>query len=355
MDCFVTGHAIRIWINVGAAPVRGHFYWRYSRRDINAISMRIIGLIDKNSGPGFHRIMMPLLLMRDTDVYITNAVREEDFEKGCDAIYYNRLIGDAVLKLHARYHFRIVVDVDDWWHLDPHHIMYDCHLRERIPVHQIKHLEIADLVTCTHERLAEKVYPFNKNVVVIPNAIPQHEFFPINRTEANYRRVFWQGSVTHERDIALLAGPIKRLDKRKFFMVMAGFTDQPEWHSMVSKYTNGLRMPGKIIPGAPVREYYQAYSNADVCVCPLVDSRFNVMKSNLKVLEAAHSGLPVIASAVHPYLDMPLLYARKQPDWYRWLNDIDAQEECAGNLAAFCRKHYDYQTINERRREVFYG
>lgn len=317
--------------------------------------MRIIGLINRNSGPGFHRIMLPLVWMRDTDVYITNSVTEADFEKGCDAIYYNRVISENILKLQAKYRFKIIVDVDDYWHLDPHHIAYQSHIESDFVAQQLGHLRIADAVTTTHERLAEKIYPFNKNVHVIPNAIPNDpQYFPVERTEANMRRIFWQGSITHERDIKLLEGPIKRLDKGKFFMTLAGFMDQPEWHRMVSMYTNGLRMKGQIINGAAVTEYYKAYQHGDVCVCPLLDTPFNNMKSNLKVLEAAHSGLPVIASHVHPYLDMPLLYVKKQTDWYKWLNDIPAQEEMAGKLAEFCREHYDYKTINEKRRDVFY-
>lgn len=317
--------------------------------------MRIIGLINRNSGPGFHRVMLPLLWMRDTDVYVTNAVTEADFEKGCDAIYYNRVISEEILKLQSKYHFKIVVDVDDYWHLDPHHIAYQDHIDSNFVNQQIGHLALADAVTTTHERLAEKIYPFNKNVHIIPNAIPNDpQYFPVERTAANMRRIFWQGSITHERDIQLLAGPVRRLNKDRFFMTMAGFTNHAAWHRMVAMYTNGLRMKGQIIDGAPVTEYYRAYKHADVCVCPLLNTPFNTMKSNLKVLEAAHSGLPVIASHVHPYLDMPLLYVNKQTDWYKWLNDIPAQEEMAGKLADFCRKHYDYQTINEKRRRVFY-
>jgi glycosyltransferase involved in cell wall biosynthesis len=123
---------------------------------------------------------------------------------------------------------------------------------------------------------------------------------------------------------------------------------------MASAYTNGLKLKGVIMPGLPPHLYYSNYKYADVCVIPLVDSPFNSMKSNLKVLEAAHSGLPVIASAVHPYLDVPVLQVKKQGDWYKWLNDVDAQQENAKVLSEFVKINYDYNTINENRRKVFY-
>jgi glycosyltransferase involved in cell wall biosynthesis len=314
----------------------------------------IFGLVNRNSGPSLHRILMPLLLMPDTDVYITNAVEEKNFEeKRPTWIYYNRMISDEVLALQSKYHFQIAVDVDDWWHLDPHHIMYEHHMAANTPLHQTKHLEIADVVTTTHERLAEKVYEFNKNVVIVPNAIPQHEYFPVVKTESEYTRIFWQGSITHERDIALLRNPIKRLDAKKFMMVMAGHTNQVEWDRMASMYTNGMRLPGVVLPGVGVTEYYRNYQYADVCVCPLIESPFNAMKSNLKVLEAAHSGLPVIASDVHPYKGMPLMYVGRQGDWYRWLNDVDGHKEHAAKLSEYVRVHYDFDTINEKRKSIF--
>jgi glycosyltransferase involved in cell wall biosynthesis len=321
--------------------------------------VKIFGLINRNSGPGFHRVMMPLLLMKETDAYITNAVEESDFEKRRpDLIYYNRLISDDVLRLQSKYHFRIAVDVDDWWELDTHHILYKHSRDNNFPAHQIKHLRMADVVTCTHERLAEKVYEFNKNVVVCPNAIPEHDYFPVQRTvSANgHKRIFWQGSVTHEADVNLLRSTVKKLDKEKFMMVMAGYTEQIEWERMGDCFTNYKKMPGVVLPGTVPWEYYKNYQYADICVVPLLSTRFNVMKSNLKILEAAHSGLPCIASNVHPYKNMEgVMYADKKQDWYNWLM---AQNEWPGRaeaLSAYCKKFFNFEEINQKRRAAIVG
>lgn len=318
--------------------------------------MKIFGLINKNSGPGFHRIWMPLENMPEIDCYITNGVTEEDFEKRRpDWIYYNRLISDDVLLLQGRYHFRVAVDVDDWWHLDPHHVMFRWSRDNNGVAHAIKHLRIADLVTTTHERLAEKVYEFNKNVVILPNAIPDHQFFPTVRTEAvaGVRRVFWQGSVTHEADVNLLRKTVKQLSPERFRMVMAGYTEQVEWERMADCFTNYKKMPGVVLPGLPPHEYYSYYKYADVCVVPLLSTKFNAMKSNLKILEAAHMGLPVIASDVHPYKGMEgVMYARSGGDWKRLLEDWEQQNEQARVLKKYCDKHFNFDAINKLRKEA---
>lgn len=314
----------------------------------------IFGLINKDSGPGYHRIHMPLVSMKGVDAYITNHITPEDFAtKKPTAIYYNRAVSDDVI-LHARaVGCKIVVDVDDYWLLDPHHIAYQHYKDNFFESLQIKHLHLADLVTTTHARLAEKIYPYNKNVVILPNAIPAS--FTAERTQAERTRIFWQGSITHEKDIELLRNPVKRLDKQSFAMILAGYTQHPAWDKMVAAYTNGLQMPGMVLPGSGPESYYQHYQHADICVAPLLDTCFNSMKSNLKVLEAAHLGLPVIASKVNPYLNMPgLCYVEKQSDWYKWLmtlTDASEREARGKELQDYCRRTYDYIMINLKRKQ----
>lgn len=318
----------------------------------------IFGLINKNSGPGFHRIHMPLLLMQDTDVFITNAATPERFEeKKPTTIFYNRIISDEILALQSKYHFKIIVDIDDYWHLDPSHILYKYHMENRMPEHLVKHIRLADVVTTTHERLAEEVYKINRNVVVLPNAIPTHTYFPRLRLPSGNgkRRIFWQGSVTHGKDIELLRGPFRKLDKNKFSTIIAGYMpNEPEWDRMVTCFTDGLRLPGMVLQGANVEKYYENYRYADICVAPLRDNKFNAMKSNLKVLEAAHMRLPVIASCVNPYLNIPgVMYVRKQKDWTDWLN---AKEDILSMHAKLLHDHvkrnFNFDAINEQRKQV---
>lgn len=216
---------------------------------------------------------------------------------------------------------------------------------------QIKHLQNADLITTTHERLAELIYPYNPNVVILPNAIPDHEYFNFDRSESILPRVFWQGSITHEKDIALLKNPFKRLNKCA--TVIAGYTKHDVWGKMVNAFTNGLSLPGLVLPALPPHQYYSNYAHADVCVAPLLDTKFNNLKSNLKAIEAAKAGLPMICSKVNPYLDLPVLYAESQRDWFRHINNLihdgAMRIELGDQLKGYCEVHYNYETINKKR------
>lgn len=316
--------------------------------------MKILGLVTKDSGPGFHRVMMPLLMMDGPDCYITNQGSKTDIENA-DIVFYSRAVGEEFINYARSLNKKIVVDVDDWWRLDYHHISYKEHLEVGFPRLQIDHIEKADMVITTHERLAAKIRPYNSNILICPNAIPDHEYFDTERTESVLPRIFWQGSITHERDLMLLKNPFKRLTGCA--TVIAGYTEHDVWGKMVNAFTNGLTLPGAVLPGTTPMEYYHNYSYADICVAPLLKTEFNSMKSNLKVLEAAHAGLPIVCSKVDPYLDLPVLYAEKQSDWFKHLNmlihDKYARYIHGHNLKNHCDKYFNYKQINKLRYDRF--
>lgn len=325
--------------------------------------MRIIAFVNSNNGPAYHRIIMPLLLMRSMDVYVTNDLKVEDFEKGCDIFMYNRILPDHALpiikELQHRYGFKICVDIDDYWELDEHHILYQEYQRIEFAKKQIEQIINADVILTTHSRLAEEVAVYNANVHVCPNAIPKAGQFDIEREPHYLTRLFWQGSDTHKQDIALLKTPIDKLGPLagKMKMIMAGYAeDHADWYNMVIDYTANLKHQYKLIPYAPITEYYKAYAEADICLIPLLNSKFNRHKSNLKVLEAANLGLPVIVSEVHPYLDLPVLYCKHSGDWIKHITRLvgsrKRQKEAGTQLAEYVAEHYNFNKINNTRREI---
>lgn len=335
---------------------------------------KIFGLIKRNSGPGFHRITIPLSLMDGADCYLFNAASPEDFERlRPDAIYYNRDIGDEVLELQRKYHFKIVVDMDDYWYLDPHHVLFRYMKDNQIHVHYEKHMRIADVVTTTNERLAEEIYKINKNVVIVPNAIPKEKLrvqefirehhdasqlvFPSTRVPSvnGKKRIFWQGSITHEKDVNILRKTMKKLDAEKFMSIVVGYDADPIWERVCDCLTDYQRLEHVIFKGTTPYEYYGHYRYSDIAIVPLLSTKFNKYKSCLKVLEAAHVGLPVIASNVHPYKDMPgVLYPKNNEDWYNMLNMPDDElAEHARILKQHCDTHFNFTEINKKRLEAF--
>ncbi len=334
--------------------------------------MNIIGLYDQ-FGPSYHRIYVPLKTIKGVDkCLITNHLTEARIEEhGCDVLFYNRLPPanelEEVIKLKEKYGFKIVVDMDDHFNLDATHIMHDYYQEHGISSKIINSLSIADAITVTHGRLGDALSSYHQNIWAVPNSINRgFEQFQIDRTKSERIRLFWQGSITHENDLKILRYPLSRISNdpiaNKIFMVMCGFHEgEKTWERMAHYYTAGLKIPGAIQGGTEAEKYYANYSFADIALIPLVESRFNSYKSNLKVLEAAAAGIPVIVSAVHPYKDdFPpefVNYVHNQTEWYKHIkrltNDPEERKAQGMQLSAWCNIYYNFDAINATRFELF--
>lgn len=329
--------------------------------------MRILVLTQKFSGCGYHRLMLPISFMPKEYGRITDTITEEELaEKKYDIVYINRIWEkDDLIELRKKYGFKLVVDVDDYWILNADHLMFDSFNASGYASKLIYHMREADLVTCTHERLTEAIAVHNPNVLIAPNAIPYgNGQFNGERYATDNVKIFWAGGITHDQDLKILEGPLKKLNSN-VQMILGGYADSNEteryyWGKMAGYFTDNKRLPYTLFRGREVFEYYDLFKYADIMLIPLVKNNFNKYKSNIKILEAAGKAVPVVVSAVDPYLGFPddvvnYVYDRKQWIEYieRLLNDADLRNEQGANLHEYCRKHYNFNKINEVRQNAF--
>jgi hypothetical protein len=326
--------------------------------------MRILAITSKTSGVGYHRIMMPLVNMKKDYCLMTDTVSEETFEGNYDIVVMNRMLAnitpEQMSEWRKKYGFKLIVDNDDYWHLDPSHILYERYVLNNVPQQIINWIKIADLCTVTHERLADEVYQYNQNVEILPNAIPYgEEQFKDFKTESDIVRLFWSGSGTHGKDMEILRNPMKRINF-PVKTVIAGYNEgeKPIWDGMIAAFTNGLKLNPKIYNYNEVTSYMAAYCDSDISLIPLADSKFNSMKSNLKVLETAAKKNPVIVSNVDPYRGFyPACKVNTQKDWYYWIkllvNDADARKSYGNDLYEYCNKNFNLHEVNKRRFAIY--
>ena len=321
--------------------------------------MKILIIYD-NSAPKYHRILLPLVYMPGVEIVITHQITEA-LCQDIDILYFNRLIpGCAIAQVLAwrkAYGFKIVVDFDDHWNLEPDHYLYESYKQQKLSLYMIAWLDEADAVTVTHERLANDVMQVNSNVHVLPNAIPKDGQFLAKKQPSELTRLFWAGGITHAKDIELLKYPVRKLKDLPIQMVMGGFGKNSVYYKMRNDFTNYGKLPNELLQGLPVKDYYYMYSKCDIALIPLTDNVFNSHKSNLKILEAANIGANVVVSNVHPYKDIPYVnYVDTPEDWerhVRWLiaNPYEAKEQAA-NLQQYCDERFNFETINKTRKEI---
>jgi hypothetical protein len=325
--------------------------------------MRILAVTSKFSGVGYHRIMMPLVNMQKDYCMITDTINELVFDNNYDIVIFNRFLTSTdaklLVKMKLKYDFKLIVDNDDYWILPPSHVLYERYKESNISEVITEYMRVADLCTCTHERLADEIYKYNTNVEILPNALPYgKEQFQDDKIDSDKVRLFWSGSGTHAPDMDILRNPIKKINF-PIKTVIAGYNlgEKHIWDRMIGVFTNGLKLNPTIYDYAGVTKYMGAYADSDISVIPLVDNKFNAMKSNLKVLETASKRNPAIVSNVHPYKDMPVCYVNNQKDWYYWIKlltfDDAARIEYGQKLFEYCDRVYNFDAINNKRFAIY--
>ena len=331
--------------------------------------MKILACSYRYSGCSYHRIQLPLLTMEGIDAKVTNKIDAlEDDEY--DIFFFNRVnnIYDGQLdEARKKYNCKVIVDIDDSWNLPYQHMLYETYQRE-IARRITRNIEQADIVFASTNKLAELVFEYNKNVIVVPNAIPFGiGQFNEDKEQSDKIRIFWCGGSTHEKDIELLKNPIKRLKPHSndIKMVLGGVHTSNEyeqyiWNNMLNYFTDNQSLPFEVFGGLPTDQYMELYNHADIGLIPLEKGMWQSYKSNLKILEFATKKIPVIVSNVEPYnidKDAPVLWVNNQSDWYKHIKHLIYNEEKRKQLGQqlydWAKSKYDIKQSNEIRKTAF--
>ena len=330
--------------------------------------MRILGFGNRMSGVTLHRITLPLAYMSDIVGQVTDIPTIEMLEENWDILFYNRLspLDQDWEEVHKQMNCKIVMDMDDDWLLPPNHLNYYDYL-ERKPIIE-NNFRYADLITCTNQNIADRIYPFNKNIQIFPNALPYgHHQFTEDKREDERVRIFWAGGVTHQHDLEILKYPLQRLKPlaNKIKMVLGGYNDTDAvtkylWDQMFNSFTCNGQLPYTKLHSLEPINYMQHFEWADIMLVPLENSRWHSCKSNLKLLEAACKKVPVICSKVEPYtLDMtaPVLWVEKQTDWFKHIKDLilnpNKRIEYGEKIHEWATKNYNLFEVNKGRKQAF--
>lgn len=150
---------------------------------------------------------------------------------------------------------------------------------------------------------------------LLPNMVPDDQFFPIHfREKGEKLHIVYMGSKTHQADLEQIIGVVNQTsDKYKWTFI--GYCP-PEIKSLVN-----------YIDWIPLSSYLMTIRGlkAHVGIAPLIESKFNECKSNIKLLEYGQIGLATIASNVYPYKDSGTFLVNKPraKEWIKYLGELE--------------------------------
>jgi len=326
----------------------------------------------KFAGCGFYRQYQPhnrLAKTKDCDVLLGAGVWDKDgqFSVDADIVHYHKgyfdFEGMAECKKRG---IKVVVDFDDWWQLDTEHIFYKKYQEDGTTEILKKLARQADYLTVTTERLAIEARKINPNVVVLPNAFDPHypQCQPMRAKEE--KTIFgYIGGHCHVKDVRLLHGVNNRLSIRDDYKFRLMGVDGS---SVYNQYSLILSDDGKLagshfdwIQKQDIWNYPKLYNYMDVSLVPLVDNKFNSLKSELKLIEAGFFRKAVICSNVDPYKDLlkhgeNALMVNKPGDWTKNIRTLLNEKgliEKLGNGLYETVQQYHIDRVNELRYKFY--
>lgn len=330
--------------------------------------LRILGVGSQNSGVTYHRLALPLSIMQKEYCMITDTITEEILkEKNFNVVVVNRFLEEVplitLLKWRDQFKFKLVVDIDDYWYLFEKHLSNYTYKKLGVTKIIQDYMKYADLVTTTHWRLYYEIIKINKNCEILANSLPfDKDQFTSVKMAHDKITVVHTGSITHYPDIQQLKKPIQELAKSRVFretakMVLCGFHEANAWHwkQMMDLYTCEGKLDYEILNAMPVDKYMNFYNEADLLIVPLLDNKFNRLKSNLKALEAGAKRIPIMAYNREPYSDIPTIFPvdNWERDIKRMVFSPQMRIDFAEANAEYVRKNYDIFKINEVRFAIY--
>lgn len=288
----------------------------------------------------YHRIILPF--------------RHTHIQPKVPVFMFNRIAShglDFLFKLKEQ-GVKIVMDIDDHYQIDPSHYLFQQFMRSGMTNQLIANIKLADAVTVTTPLLASKIRHLNKNVIVVPNALPYDtDQFTKSTDFTSKSPITWCGGASHYQDLKLIQN-IPVIDKITF----CGYNpDDTEWIKIKLDHPKAIYQNQ-----VGLDNYMRGYDGHKLAIAPLTDSVFNNCKSNLKVLEAGAKGIPIICSPVDPYYNSvdkeAVIYADNKTEWHSQINKMlvykDYREDMGQKLAEHVRLNYNLADSNELRRQV---
>jgi len=242
-----------------------------------------------------------------------------------------------------------------------------------------------DLVTVTQRKFAERIAEFVRGaLVVIKNTIdyslPHWNLPKKPKPRKKFTRIGWVGGIHHDVDVKHFVG-IPWLVNQKVGMenVHWGFYGKPPmapeerdwqwdvWEGYERMFKAGFKghRNYNIFPAMPPNTYGEMYTNIDINMAVLDNNAFNDSKSEIKAIEGARYGVPLIATDVGCYDELIVNGetgylidpVNSKSEWLRVLTkcikDPKHVAEMGRNLKTVCDGLYDINKVVGQRLTLY--
>lgn len=272
-------------------------------------------MLKDQGGCGYWRMALPSRYIDRTGLYVDVTGGAVDFDHllEYDTICVQRVSNwdsVSVLERMKKVGKRIIYDIDDDLFDIPDDNPAAKGFGRSEQMAAVECMKLADAVTVTTVPLQERLTRLiGKAPVVVPNSIDVDAGWqptPLTGSPDGWKRIFWQGSNTHDEDWEECFQAVCRVmqKRRDVRLVVLGFLPTLVKKDMAhgQHWTSRIEYLGPMDPEA----YFRLIKNvrAEVGLAPLRANDFNMAKSSIKWIENTMIGMPTIASDVRAYSDV---------------------------------------------------
>jgi len=324
--------------------------------------IKVLVLPSDKTGVGKFRSVDPHVMLQNmypndfhVDIDYEPRINDINYWRQYQIVHIHRNIGNMyehtpnIIRMLKSLNIVTIIDIDDYWMPGKEHPIHDIIRQNKINEKIVENLKHPDYVTTTTTFFAKEIKKINKNVEIFPNAIDPNEAQFQEKTEPSDKiRIGWLGGSSHLHDLQLLEGMVSKLSpiQDKIQYVVCGFDTRgtiteinkqtgeqkqrpiqphetvwakyeeiftnryqiitPEYKLFLDKFIeqpfeNEKNENYRRVWTKDITQYARNYSKFDISIAPIKSHMFNIVKSQLKVIEAGFYKKALIASEVGPY------------------------------------------------------
>ena len=213
----------------------------------------------------------------------------------------------------------------------------------------IRALKQCDLMTTPSKYLADKFSNYARNVKVIKNMINLRVWKPLSLVKDDKVRIIYQGGWSHYKDWQIIKRPLKKImEKHKnVILIIMGQT----YEGILKEFPQDRI---ERVDWVDVEAYHFLFRslNADIGICPLEKSEFNLCKSELKWEEYGALEIPAVCSNFGPYQiavdhESTGFLADNEDEWFEYLNALILGKNLRAEIGKQARRRVeDYYDLH---------
>lgn len=202
---------------------------------------------------------------------------------------------------------------------------------------------MSDAIIVSTDPLGEQLSEFFKGpIFTVPNMINVKTFKPADKDNEFVQQkdgktvIGIAGSDSHYADIKTVWGVLRYLSETNPNILLHFVGYVPTYVDIDPK--TFIRTDWQ-----DIGTYSRAVSSFDIAIAAVQDSKFNMAKSDIKILESGACGVPALASRTASYTNMVsgdiFPTCKNEKDWLRWLQKLIASPQLRYEQA---QKQYDH-------------